>query len=113
MDRSCRFDGKSVIVTGAGMGIGKGTAVAFAREGGCVIVADISAKSADNTVREITSQGGKAISVTCDVADSDDRSRLTRSTRPSSRRNSGLSHERPDWPALCVLVVIRIADSSP
>ena len=60
MDRSCRFDGKSVIVTGAGMGIGRGTAVAFAREGGCVIVADISGDAADDAVREITSQGGKA-----------------------------------------------------
>jgi NAD(P)-dependent dehydrogenase (short-subunit alcohol dehydrogenase family) len=68
MDRSCRFDGKSVIVTGAGMGIGRGTAVAFAREGGCVIVADISGDAADDTVREITSQGGKAISVTCAVS---------------------------------------------
>ena len=76
MDRSCRFEGKSVIVTGAGMGIGRGTAVAFAREGGCVIVADISGDAADDTVREITSQGGKAISVTCDVSKSADVQRM-------------------------------------
>src|SRR5215216_6834063 len=68
MDRNCRFDEKSIIVTGAGMGIGQGAAIAFAREGGCVIAADISAAAADQTVREITSAGGRAISVQCDVS---------------------------------------------
>jgi NAD(P)-dependent dehydrogenase (short-subunit alcohol dehydrogenase family) len=71
MDRNCRFDEKSIIVTGAGMGIGQGAAIAFAREGGCVIAADISAAAADQTVREITSAGGRAISVQCDVSRSD------------------------------------------
>jgi NAD(P)-dependent dehydrogenase (short-subunit alcohol dehydrogenase family) len=68
MDRNCRFEGKSVVVTGAGMGIGQGAAVAFAREGGNVIAADISAEAADQTAREITSAAGKAISVRCDVS---------------------------------------------
>ena len=72
MDRSRRFEGKSVIVTGGGMGIGKGAACAFALEGGNVIVADISAEAADDTVRDITSAGGRAISVTCDVSSASD-----------------------------------------
>ena len=72
MDRNCRFTGKAIVVTGAGMGIGKGAACAFAREGGNVIVADISASAADDTVREITSDGGKAVSVRCDVSNSAD-----------------------------------------
>lgn len=72
MDRSSRFAGKSVIVTGAGMGIGRGAAVAFAREGGCVIAADIDPAAADDTVREITSAGGRAIAVRCDVSKSSD-----------------------------------------
>jgi NAD(P)-dependent dehydrogenase (short-subunit alcohol dehydrogenase family) len=72
MDRNCRFEGKSVVVTGAGMGIGQGAAVAFAREGGNVIAADISAEAADQTAREITSAAGKAISVRCDVSKAGD-----------------------------------------
>ena len=72
MDRSSRFGGKSVIVTGAGMGIGRGAAIAFAREGGGVVAADIDPAAADDTVREITSAGGRAIAVRCDVSKSSD-----------------------------------------
>src|SRR5687767_12929274 len=72
MGRERRFESKSIIVTGAGMGIGRGAACAFADEGGSVIVADISQDAADETVREITSAGGRAITVRCDVSKSAD-----------------------------------------
>jgi NAD(P)-dependent dehydrogenase (short-subunit alcohol dehydrogenase family) len=72
MGRDRRFEGKSIIVTGAGMGIGRGAACAFADEGGSVIVADISQDAADETVREITSAGGRAVTARCDVSRSAD-----------------------------------------
>ncbi len=67
-----RFEGRSIVVTGAGMGIGRGAACAFADEGGSVIVADISGEAADETVREITSAGGRAVTARCDVSKSTD-----------------------------------------
>ena len=61
------FVGKVAFVTGAGNGIGRATALAFAREGADVVVADIAEQHAQETARLIEEQGGRALAVTCDV----------------------------------------------
>jgi NAD(P)-dependent dehydrogenase (short-subunit alcohol dehydrogenase family) len=58
---------KVAFVTGAGSGIGRATALAFAREGVSVVAADISEKNNTETKKIIESMDGKAIAVTCDV----------------------------------------------
>lgn len=64
-----RFDGRSVVVTGAASGIGRETAVRFAGEGALVTVADLDEPGARTTVEVIAGAGGTArVSVT-DVAD--------------------------------------------
>jgi NAD(P)-dependent dehydrogenase (short-subunit alcohol dehydrogenase family) len=69
---SARFDGKVAFVTGATSGIGQATALAFAREGASVVVADVAAEGARETARAIEQDGGQALAVTCDVARSDE-----------------------------------------
>jgi 3-oxoacyl-[acyl-carrier protein] reductase len=64
-----RLEGKAVIVTGGGSGIGKGACQRIADEGGFVAVADIRRHLADEVADEITSGGGSAIALSCDVAD--------------------------------------------
>jgi NAD(P)-dependent dehydrogenase (short-subunit alcohol dehydrogenase family) len=60
-------DGKVAFVTGAASGIGRATAVAFAREGANVVVADIDQGGNQETVRMIEDLGGQALPVSCDV----------------------------------------------
>jgi meso-butanediol dehydrogenase/(S,S)-butanediol dehydrogenase/diacetyl reductase len=62
-----QFNGKAALVTGAGSGIGRATAIGFARLGGAVSVADINAENANKVAAEITSAGGRAIAVVADV----------------------------------------------
>lgn len=64
-----RFTDRAVIVTGAASGIGRQTAIAFAAEGARVLVADLDADGADETVAAITGAGGTASSFAVDVAD--------------------------------------------
>lgn len=61
-----RFAGKSIIVTGAGSGIGRATATLFAAEGGQVIAADKS-DAVNATVEAIKAAGGTAIAVQMDA----------------------------------------------
>ena len=63
------LQGKSVVVTGAGSGIGRAAAFAFARDSARVAVADISLKRARDSAEEIRSNGGEAIAVQVDVSD--------------------------------------------
>ncbi|MFI8813597.1 MULTISPECIES: SDR family NAD(P)-dependent oxidoreductase [unclassified Streptomyces] len=64
-----RFDGHSVLITGAGQGIGAATARRLAAEGAAVLVTDLDAARAGNTAAEIREAGGTAESLACDVGD--------------------------------------------
>jgi NAD(P)-dependent dehydrogenase (short-subunit alcohol dehydrogenase family) len=66
------FAGKVAFVTGAGGGIGRAAALAFAREGANVVVADVSEKQNQETAHLIEQQGGRALAVGCDVTKADD-----------------------------------------
>jgi len=66
-----RFDGKTVIVTGGGSGIGAATAEELGASGATVIVADVNLAHAEDIARAITAKGGKAYAVAVDVAKAD------------------------------------------
>jgi NAD(P)-dependent dehydrogenase (short-subunit alcohol dehydrogenase family) len=70
------FADKVVVVTGAGMGMGKAAALAFSREGASVVVAEIREEPGQAVVREITEGGGKAIFVQTDVSKAADAERM-------------------------------------
>src|SRR5204863_7716222 len=63
-----KFTGKVAFVAGAANGIGRAAALAFAREGASVVVADVSEQGSRETVRLIEEQGGRAVAVRCDVS---------------------------------------------
>lgn len=66
-----RIENKVAIITGAGSGIGRASALRFAREGATVVVADLNATTAQAVADEIKSAGGKAIALTVDVSKED------------------------------------------
>ena len=63
-----RFEGKSVIVTGAGSGFGEATAKRFASEDANVVLGDINEAGLTRVAREIAESGGTCTTVICDVA---------------------------------------------
>jgi NAD(P)-dependent dehydrogenase (short-subunit alcohol dehydrogenase family) len=64
-----RFDGKTAIVTGAGSGIGRATAIRLAVEGASVACLDVVADNLDETVEALAILGAKAVAYRCDVTD--------------------------------------------
>ncbi|MFH8379008.1 glucose 1-dehydrogenase [Streptomyces cyaneofuscatus] len=66
------FRGKTAFVTGAASGIGRATALAFARAGARVALADLSGDGLHETARLIDAAGGEALTLTCDVTNEDD-----------------------------------------
>src|SRR3954470_15168654 len=68
-DMTKMLEGKSALVTGAASGIGRATALAFAREGAWVAAADLTLEAAQKTVAAIEAKGGQAVAIACDVTD--------------------------------------------
>jgi NAD(P)-dependent dehydrogenase (short-subunit alcohol dehydrogenase family) len=64
-----RLQGKVVLITGAGAGLGRACAQLFADEGAAVAVSDIDGARADDVVRLIEDKGGQALALQTDVAD--------------------------------------------
>lgn len=66
-----RLEKEVAYITGAGSGIGKTSAIIFAREGAKVVCADYNKESAQQTADEIIAEGGDAIASFVDIGDSD------------------------------------------
>ncbi|MET9339946.1 SDR family NAD(P)-dependent oxidoreductase [Nonomuraea sp. NPDC003727] len=74
------LEGKVAIVTGGASGIGRATALLFAREGAQVVVADLDGPGAEATTEQIAAEAGDkaAVAVRADVSDPDDCERIVR-----------------------------------
>ena len=64
-----RLDGKVAILTGAGSGIGRVSALLFAAEGAAVVAADVDSEAAEVAASEVTAAGGRAAAAVVDVSD--------------------------------------------
>jgi len=74
------FQGKTALVTGAGNGIGRASALAFARRGARVMVADIDEAAAADTARRVRDAGGEAEFMVCDATKEESVAALIRAT---------------------------------
>ena len=77
-ESAMRLSNKVALITGAGSGIGRATALLFAREGARVVVADLRAEAGRRTVEEIEARGGEATFVQADVSRASDAEAMVR-----------------------------------
>ena len=75
-----RLENKVALVTGGASGIGRASALVFAREGASVVVSDLNVAGSGDTVQEIEAAGGSATAIAGDVSDTSDAKRMVEST---------------------------------
>ena len=75
-----RLKDKVALITGAGSGIGKESALLFAREGAAVAVVDVNEQAGQAVVDEILASGGKAVFIKADVSKAEDAERMVAET---------------------------------
>ncbi len=73
-----RLEGKVAIITGAGRGIGRATALLFASEGAKVVVADIDQEAAKKVADEIAASKGEALPIKVDVSSPEDAEKMAK-----------------------------------
>jgi NAD(P)-dependent dehydrogenase (short-subunit alcohol dehydrogenase family) len=97
-----RLVGKTALITGAGSGIGRESALLFAAEGASVVVVDIEDKGGCETVAAIEGAGGRAVYVHADVANGADAARMIASAEKEFGtldvlfNNAGIMHSEDD-----------------
>lgn len=97
-----RLTGKTALITGAGSGIGRESAVLFAAEGAAIVVVDIEDAGGRETVAAIGRAGGRAAYVHADVAKADDCARMIASAEKEFGKldvlfnNAGIMHSQDD-----------------
>ena len=96
-----RFQGKGILVTGGGSGIGRATALAFAREGARVAIADLSPERGTEAVAAAHEQGRELLFIPGDVSQESDAARMVEETVSAFGRldvvfnNAGMLMEGP------------------
>jgi len=97
-----RLDGKAALITGAGSGIGRESALLFAAEGAAIVVVDIEDKSGCETVAAIERAGGRAVYVHADVSNAADSAQMIASAERAFGKlnvlfnNAGIMHSQDD-----------------
>jgi 7-alpha-hydroxysteroid dehydrogenase len=93
-----RLDGKVVIVTGSGRGIGAATALACADAGADVVVSARTVEQIEETAAAVRERGGKALAVPCDVMKADQREHLVEAALQEFGRLDVLVNNAGGWP---------------